>query len=60
MTYLPFPRLWTHVALVAMLGSAAGAQLGFPQRILAAGHVTMAVPVSDIKSMVICPTPPTP
>ncbi|MFP6643689.1 MAG: hypothetical protein VCF24_09045 [Candidatus Latescibacterota bacterium] len=29
MTYLPFPRLWTHVALVAVLGSAAGAHSDF-------------------------------
>lgn len=49
MTYLTLPRLWTHVALaLAVLCGAAGAQLGFPHGILAAGNITLAVPLSDI------------
>jgi hypothetical protein len=50
MTYLSIPRLWTHVALaLAVLCGAAGAQLGFPHGHLAAGNITLAVPLSGIR-----------
>ena len=50
MTYLPIPRPWTHVGLVlAVLCGAAGAQTGFPHGHLAAGNITLAVPLSGIR-----------